>query len=364
MGADHFKHEYIQSSGFCLTLVSAGGILSSRISVVIPAWNAEDSIGFCLGSITKQTIAPLELIVVDDGSDDATKETAAKYGVTILSTGGRKGPAAARNIGASAASGDILLFLDSDVTVPPDLIEKLHSHFHDNSVWAVQSLYTPVCPASNPVSQYQNYYYYHSLSRMPQGETATFATWCSAVRKDRFLEIGGFNVRIPEPTVEDEELGYTIVEKGGVIILDKTIQVTHLASYNLSQFTKRRLRMARAQAKSGWRQFKSRLLARYINVHESGTHHSRWVVLSILLVIAAQLCILWSIISFSSTLMIMALTALVSALACHTSFLLKCCKHLGKNLFLYFVALCIFDMTVLGWGIVQGSVQYLLGKKY
>jgi len=339
--------------------------LSISVTVVIPAWNASRTISMCLDSIGKQTVSPCEIIVVDDGSSDETTEVAGRYNLEILNTGGRKGPAAARNMGAVAAKGDILLFLDSDVVVPPNLVERISTHFSDESVWAVQTLYTPVCPATNPVSRYQNYYYYHSLSRIPQGNTATFATWCSAIRKNRFLEIGGFNVRIPEPTVEDEELGYTVVEKGGVIILDKTLQVTHLASYNLAQFTKRRLRMARAQAKSGWRQVKSRLLARYINVHESGTHHSRWVVLSILLVIVAQLCVLLSIVSsFSLTLLLTALTALVSALACHASFLCKCCRHLSKNFFPYFVILCIFDMAVLGWGIIHGSAQYLLGKKY
>ncbi|MEA3266636.1 MAG: hypothetical protein U9P42_06810, partial [Candidatus Fermentibacteria bacterium] len=210
----------------------------------------------------------------------------------------------------------------------------------------------------------QNYYYYYSLNRMPEGKTATFATWCSAVRRNRFAEIGGFNVRIPEPTVEDEELGYTIVENNGVIILDKTIQVTHLASYTLGQFTKRRLRMARAQAKSGWRQVKKRLLARYINVHESGTHHSRWVVLSILLVLMAQFFIVWSLLSFSPAALVSAFLLLLSALICHAGFLTGCKKDLKESVILSFSVLCIYDMAILGWGIVQGSIQYMFGKKY
>ena len=307
---------------------------------------------------------PCEIILVDDGSSDNTATIAEEYSVTLLSTGGREGPATARNMGAAAAGGDVILFLDSDVIVPVDLIEKISTHFNDRSVWAVQTLYTPVCPATDPVSQYQNYYYYYSLNRMPEGETATFATWCSAIRRDRFAEIGGFNVRIPEPTVEDEELGYTIVESGGTIILDKTIQVTHLASYTLAQFTSRRLRMARAQAKSGWRQVKKRLLARYINVHESGTHHSRWVVLSILLVLIAQLCLFWSLFSLSPAPLVPVLFLLVSALICHAGFLTRCNKDLNRNVSLSFAVLCIYDMAVLGWGIVQGSIQYLFGKKY
>ncbi len=338
--------------------------LNLRISVIIPAWNAENSIGDCLTSITKQTVSPTEIILVDDGSHDNTTLVAQEFGVTLLNTHGRKGPATARNMGAKAASEDIILFLDSDVIVQNDLIEKVLSHFKDESVWAVQTLYTPTCPAQNSVSLYQNYYYYYSLNRMPDGNTATFATWCAAIRRDKFADIGGFNVRIPEPTVEDEELGYTIVEKGGRIILDKSILVTHLASYTLKQFTIRRLRMAKAQAKSGWRQIKNRLLARYINVHESGTHHSRWVVLSILLILFTQILLLASIFFFSQALILTSLLLLVIALTCHIAFFKQSRIDLKQKTLFTFIVLCLFDMAVLGWGIVHGSIQYLFGKKY
>ncbi len=341
-----------------------GGRLNLTISVIIPAWNAEASIKDCLESITNQSKQPYEIIFVDDGSTDNTTTIAREFNITLLSTGGRKGPAIARNMGASASKGQVILFLDSDVIVPGDLIEKMASHFADESIWAVQTLYTPICPASDLVSQYQNYYYYYSFSRMPETGNATFATWCSAVRRDKFIEIGGFNVRIPEPTVEDEELGYTIVDNGGIIILDKSILVNHLAAYNLAQFTTRRLRMARAQAKSGWRQIRRRLFGRYINVHESGTHHSRWVVLSILLVLSAQLCILCSLLSLSIVPLITAMLLLCAALLCHTNFLRKCNKDLKRNVRFAFSLLCLYDMAVLSWGIVQGSIQYAFGKKY
>jgi glycosyltransferase involved in cell wall biosynthesis len=338
--------------------------LSTSISVIIPAWNAGKTIGNCIDSITTQTTPPLEIIIVDDGSNDDTPGKAVECGAVLLSTGGRRGPATARNMGANAASGDVILFLDSDVTVDTDLIEKLSVHFEDESVWAVQTLYTPLCPAGNTVSQYQNYYYYYSLNRMPAGSTATFASWCSAVRRNRFMEIGSFNVKIPEPTVEDEELGYTIVDKGGIIILDKTVQVTHLACYDLIQFTRRRLRMAKAQAKSGWRQTKRRLFARYINVHESGTHHSRWVVLSIILVLIAELSIIWSLVTLSPAGFIPSAFLLAAALLCHSGFLTRCSIDLNKKVALTFSLMCLYDMAVLGWGIVYGTIQYAFGKKY
>ena len=58
-----------------------------------------------------------EIIVVDDGSTDASAAIAADAGVTVLESGGRLGPGGARNVGAAAAAGKILWFVDADVVV-------------------------------------------------------------------------------------------------------------------------------------------------------------------------------------------------------------------------------------------------------
>lgn len=338
--------------------------MNPTVAVIIPAWNAEPTLNECLRSLQGQTSPAEEVILVNDGSSDGTAKIAASYSVRILDTGGRRGPATARNMGAKDASSDVLLFLDADVTVPRDLLDNVRKHFNERSVWAVQTLYTPICPALDSVSRYQNFYYWYSLNRMPQGPTATFATWCAAVLRSKFLEIGGFNVRIPEPTVEDEELGYTIADCGGHIFLDKDVLVTHLASYSLSQFTRRRLRMARAQAKSGWRQIKNRLIARYINVRESGTHHSRWVVLSILMVLLGELSLMAGLFSMNPNLVWTGGCLVVLALLCHWKFLRMASEKMGRRFFLTFAFLCLYDMAVLGWGILQGTFQFAIGKKY
>ncbi len=85
------------------------------VSVVIPVYNAASSLHQCLESLNVSTVPPLECIVVDDGSTDESPKIAAQHGAKVLSTGGRLGPARARNIGAEAASGEIVFFLDADV---------------------------------------------------------------------------------------------------------------------------------------------------------------------------------------------------------------------------------------------------------
>lgn len=334
-----------------------------RVSVIIPAWNAERTLGQCLKALSEQTAPPLETIVVDDFSTDGTKGVAESFGVKVLCLARNTGPAIARNRGAEAASGDVLLFLDADVVVPPALVEKVTNHFSDPRVSAVQTLYTPGCPVKGLVTRYQNYYYHHSLNRLRATAVAVFATWCAAVRREAFLGLGGFNERIPEPTVEDEEFGYAVADSGGVILLEKSAQVTHLAEYSFGAFAARRMRMAAAQAKSGWRQVKRRLLARYINVSETGTHHSRWVVLSIILTILGWLSLLSTVVTgFAGPVLFAGF--LSAALICHAGFFTSAARLFGAGMIPGFAVMCIADMTILGIGIGKGTVQFLLGRRY
>lgn len=333
------------------------------ISVIIPAWNAGRTLRECLDAIAGQTEAPLETIVVDDCSSDDTSAIAHSFGARVLNLCKNAGPAAARNLGARSAGGDTVLFLDADVVIPGNLIESMNDHFKDGSVAAVQTIYTPRCPGIGLVTRYQNFYYHHSLGRLKSGKVAIFATWCAAVRLQAFLGLGGFNECIPEPTVEDEEFGYAVADSGGVIYLDTSLQVTHLACYNHATFAARRLRMAVAQAKSGWRQVRQRLLARYMNVHETGTHHSRWVVLSIILTLLAW-CALLSTPFTGRAGLLMFPGLLFPALLCHSGFFAAAKRHYSWGIIPGFAIMCVLDMTILGLGLARGTIEFVLGKKY
>src|SRR5689334_22179878 len=96
-----------------------------RVSVVIPAYNAAPTLTLCLQSLAGSEVAPFETFVVDDGSSDDTAEIARRFGATVLTTGGRKGPAHARNLGARAATGEVLFFFDSDVCIRCGTISRI-----------------------------------------------------------------------------------------------------------------------------------------------------------------------------------------------------------------------------------------------
>jgi len=102
--------------------------MENNISVVIPCKDRERSILRCLKSVYAQTLSPYEVIMVDDGSSDATVENVKKDfpDVVIISNKESKGGAMARNQGASRATGQFIAFLDSDDAWLPDhLLSKI-----------------------------------------------------------------------------------------------------------------------------------------------------------------------------------------------------------------------------------------------
>lgn len=95
-----------------------------RISVVMAAYNAAVTIRRALDACLSQTVLPFEIIVVNDGSEDATQEVLQAYGdaILVISLHENKGPAAARNRGIQAASGNFIAFLDADDYWQPEKI--------------------------------------------------------------------------------------------------------------------------------------------------------------------------------------------------------------------------------------------------
>jgi glycosyltransferase involved in cell wall biosynthesis len=97
----------------------------TTVSVIIATYNRAHVVGDAVESVFRQTHPALEVIVVDDGSTDATPSTLARFGdrIRVLRQENR-GVAAARNAGIAASSGDYVLFLDSDDVLAPPCIER------------------------------------------------------------------------------------------------------------------------------------------------------------------------------------------------------------------------------------------------
>lgn len=97
-----------------------------KISVIIPAYNAEKYVGRCVNSVLEQDYEGMEIIVVNDGSTDGTDRVLSEFGDRIRYIKKEKngGVSAARNSALEAASGDYVLFVDSDDSIPRGAVKK------------------------------------------------------------------------------------------------------------------------------------------------------------------------------------------------------------------------------------------------
>jgi glycosyltransferase involved in cell wall biosynthesis len=204
------------------------------ISVIIPVYNGEKFLPRCLDALKSTSYQQYELIVVDDCSTDRSDEISRQKGARVLKTSRQSGPGAARNQGAQKARGEILFFVDADVVVKPDAIERVAANFINHpEIAAVFGSYDDEPDAQNFISQYKNLFH-RFVHQQGSSEAETFWAGCGAVRRDVFLALDGFDVeRYPRPAIEDIELGYRMRTKGHRILLDKQLQGKHLKRWTL-----------------------------------------------------------------------------------------------------------------------------------
>jgi glycosyltransferase involved in cell wall biosynthesis len=179
------------------------------------------------GSLEQIRIRPAEVIVVDDCSTDDSVAVAIRLGANVLSTCRKSGPARARNLGAQAAFGEILLFLDADVCVHTDTIPKVVAEFlRYPGLDAVMGSYDRKPSAIGYLSVFRNLMH-HFVHQIANREATTFWAGCGAVRRTVFQEFGGFSEKYKSPSIEDIELGYRMAHAGRKLALNVDIQVTH-----------------------------------------------------------------------------------------------------------------------------------------
>jgi hypothetical protein len=131
------------------------------------------------------------------------------------------------------AGGDYLLFLDADCVVQPDTLALIVDTFRtDPGLEALFGSYDDSPDAPNFMAQYKNLFH-HYVHQHGREEASTFWTGCGAIRRARFLTLGGFDIqRYRRPSIEDIELGYRLKRAGGRIRLAKNVQVKHLKAWS------------------------------------------------------------------------------------------------------------------------------------
>jgi glycosyltransferase involved in cell wall biosynthesis len=208
--------------------------LRISISVIIPVYNSAQHLDVCLNAVAKSTRAPDECIVVDDGSTDASVEVARRAGARVLETGGRRGPSRARNIGADAASGNLLVFLDADVAIHEGTLAGIVERFErETDLDALIGSYDDEPSSPDFLSQYRNMQHCY-VHRQACRLASTFWTGCGAVRRSVFLEHSGFDES--RWAIEDIEFGYRMHAASRKMALDPGLQVKHLKRWTFGNW--------------------------------------------------------------------------------------------------------------------------------
>jgi glycosyltransferase involved in cell wall biosynthesis len=189
------------------------------ISVIIPAKNSERTIAKCLGAVFAQTLRPLEVIVVDGGSKDRTRNIAEELGAKVLLEPVHTGsiPSIGRNYGAKYAKGDMLAFLDADCYPENTWLRKTLKNLSNRRI-GIYGIVVSVTRQEPIVSQ--AFHYLHK-----QINYDFVPSRCMAIRKELFWKLGGFDEKLP--TGEDNDLSYKVKEMGYEILVDKESKVYH-----------------------------------------------------------------------------------------------------------------------------------------
>jgi len=198
-----------------------------EISVIVPAYNSESTIKPCLDGIHQSTYKNFELIVVNDGSVDNTALLANQSRCAVIQHERNRGMMQARFSGARQAKGEILVFIDSDVIIQPDTLEKIAARFtQDVKVDALTGLLSKNNPYKNFFSQYKNLYMNYIFKKLPRKVSFLYGS-IFAVRK-LLLE----NIDFGLEYTEDTAMGQALTERGRRIEFIKDLEVTHLKKYD------------------------------------------------------------------------------------------------------------------------------------
>ena len=211
--------------------------LSIDVTVIVPVHNGGSDLSRCVDAIRSATGDSSEVIVVDDASSDGAVERAgdSRPWIRAIRTGEKPvGPGVARNLAAASARGTWLVFVDADVLVHPDAIERLLEPLRKAdpgaSIAATIGSYDDRPEAPGVAATYANLRH-HQVHQHARNPVPGFWTGLGAVRRDVFESVGGFDAAFGRPSIEDVEFGLRLSAIGHTIEVVPEAQGTHLKAW-------------------------------------------------------------------------------------------------------------------------------------
>ena len=203
-----------------------------NVSVIIPTYNSAATIGSTIEGCLSQDYPreKIEIIVVDDGSEDNTKDVARKFPVKYISQK-RGGPASARNNGWRNSKGEVLCFIDADCVPYKDWVSKLVRHCDKKDVGAVAGSYA-VDGSKYLLDTFVHYEIKYRHSMMPEFSNS-FGTYNVLIKRSAMKELGGFDPSYFRASGEDSDLSYRLIKAGHKIYFEREALVSH---HNILRF--------------------------------------------------------------------------------------------------------------------------------
>jgi glycosyltransferase involved in cell wall biosynthesis len=216
-----------------------------KVSIIIPAYNAVNTLPICLKSIIRQNYPSrdLEVLIINDGSTDGTPEIIQQLtlpgNIQLYTHQKNRGLAAARNTGIRHARGDVLIFLDADMEIPPDFIQE-HLTFHQRK--QVIGVLSAIAPAPDCVyDKYQRYLHEgrRGALKYPASEPLphhVFLFGCTSIKKSALGSVGLFDENITHYGGEDTEYAYRLWQafpRG--LFYAPTIRIVHHHYHSIGQ---------------------------------------------------------------------------------------------------------------------------------
>lgn len=195
----------------------------SCISIIIPSYQQVQFLTDCLESVMGQTVQPLEVIVIDDGSTDGSLDIARKYPVKVISQV-NKGLSAARNTGIMNAKGVFILPLDSDDMLKDNAIEVLEKKIKETDADIIAPSFKTFGTQNHEVILGKGLTFRHFRD-------ANYIGYFSAMRRSKLLEVGGYSPRMTWG-YEDYHLTIDLLKRGAKLEVIEDILVMYRAKEN------------------------------------------------------------------------------------------------------------------------------------
>jgi glycosyltransferase involved in cell wall biosynthesis len=193
-----------------------------KISIVIPVYNEAEHLGACLRAIELQTVAPFEVIVVDNNSTDTTSKIAESYSFVHVVHESRQGVVYARRRGFDTARGTIIGRIDADTIVAPDWVASIIEVFRDRTVDAVSGSVQYYDVTSPRLSGFFDSFFRARLARQLGDEVFLFGA-NMAIRRQTWRMVRNFLCNQAN-LHEDFDLAIHAEQLGARVIFDKRMK--------------------------------------------------------------------------------------------------------------------------------------------